>query len=48
MTAETNVPNDRRVLVVEDEPDLRDLLTYHLPAAGFNVHATENGTVSSW
>ena len=44
MTAETNVPNDRRVLVVEDEPDLRDLLTYNLTAAGFNVHATENGT----
>src|SRR6478735_6459793 len=35
--------SDRRVLVVEDEPDLRDLLTYNLTAAGFNVHATENG-----
>jgi two-component system phosphate regulon response regulator PhoB len=38
-------PNvDRRVLVVEDEPDLRDLLTYNLTAAGFTVQATENGT----
>src|SRR6188768_2512537 len=41
MSAEANV--DRRVLVVEDEPDLRELLTYNLTAAGFNVHATENG-----
>jgi len=43
MAVETNVGSDRRVLVVEDEPDLRDLLTYNLTAAGFNVHATENG-----
>ena len=42
MTGETNV--DRRILVVEDEPDLRELLTYNLTAAGFTVHATENGT----
>ena len=42
MSAEANI--DRRVLVVEDEPDLRELLTYNLTAAGFNVHATENGT----
>ena len=35
---------DRRVLVVEDEPDLRELLTYNLTAAGFSVEATENGT----
>jgi two-component system phosphate regulon response regulator PhoB len=34
---------DRRVLVVEDEPDLRDLLTYNLTAAGFTVKATETG-----
>ena len=38
------VPSDRKVLVVEDEPDLRDLLTYNLTAAGFTVQATENGT----
>jgi two-component system phosphate regulon response regulator PhoB len=34
---------DRRVLVVEDEPDLRELLTYNLQAAGFIVHAAEKG-----
>jgi two-component system phosphate regulon response regulator PhoB len=34
----------RRVLVVEDEPDLRDLLTFNLKAAGFTVRATDNGT----
>src|SRR5262249_60872182 len=40
-----NVGNlDRKVLVVEDEPDLRELLTYNLTAAGFTVQATENGT----
>jgi two-component system phosphate regulon response regulator PhoB len=42
MTGETNV--DRRILVVEDEPDLRELLTYNLTAAGFTVQSTENGT----
>ena len=30
--------------MVEDEPDLRELLTYNLTAAGFKVQATENGT----
>ncbi len=35
---------DRKVLVVDDEPDLRELLTYNLTAAGFTVRATENGT----
>jgi two-component system phosphate regulon response regulator PhoB len=42
MTGEQNL--DRRILVVEDEPDLRELLTYNLTAAGFTVQATENGT----
>ncbi len=42
MTGETNP--DRRILVVEDEPDLRELLTYNLTAAGFTVQATETGT----
>src|SRR3954466_10931323 len=41
MAAEPNV--DRRVLVVEDEPDLRELLTYNLEAAGFTVHAAASG-----
>jgi len=42
MTGE--VTPDRRILVVEDEPDLRELLTYNLTAAGFTVQATETGT----
>jgi two-component system, OmpR family, phosphate regulon response regulator PhoB len=33
----------RKVLIVEDEPDLRELLTYNLSAAGFTVQAAENG-----
>src|SRR5436190_21988644 len=37
------VATERRVLVVEDEPDLRELLTYNLEAAGFTVHAAERG-----
>ena len=41
MSAETNL--DRRVLVVDDEPDLQDLLTYNLTTAGFNVQATGTG-----
>jgi two-component system phosphate regulon response regulator PhoB len=37
-------PNpERRVLVVEDEPDIRELLTYNLQAAGFKVEAVERG-----
>ena len=42
MTGEMNP--DRRILVVEDEPDLRELLAYNLTAAGFTVQATETGT----
>jgi two-component system, OmpR family, phosphate regulon response regulator PhoB len=34
----------RRVLVVEDEPDIRELLTINLTAAGFSVRAADNGT----
>jgi two-component system phosphate regulon response regulator PhoB len=41
MAAEANL--DRKVLVVEDEPDLRELLAYNLRAAGFTVQAAENG-----
>ena len=37
------VAAERRVLVVEDEPDLRELLTYNLEAAGFTVHAADKG-----
>jgi two-component system phosphate regulon response regulator PhoB len=42
MITESTV-TERRVLVVEDEPDIRELLTYNLEAAGFTVHATERG-----
>ena len=34
---------DRRVLVVDDEPDLQELLTYNLTAAGFHVQAAGTG-----
>ncbi len=36
--------NAARVLVVDDEPDLRKLLTFNLEAAGFAVEAVANGT----
>jgi two-component system, OmpR family, phosphate regulon response regulator PhoB len=42
MIAESTA-TDRRVLVVEDEPDLRELLTYNLEASGFTVHAADRG-----
>ena len=32
-----------RVLVIDDEPDLRELLAYNLTAAGFMVQVTETG-----
>src|SRR4029078_182585 len=32
-----------RVLVIDDEPDLRELLAYNLTAAGFMVQVTESG-----
>jgi two-component system, OmpR family, response regulator RegX3 len=41
MSVEANL--DRRVLVVDDEPDLQELLTYNLTAAGFTVQATGTG-----
>src|SRR5205807_9278628 len=34
---------DRRVLVIEDGPALRELLTYNLEAAGFRVQAASEG-----
>lgn len=34
----------RRVLVIEDESDIRDLLTYNLEAGGYAVAAAETGT----
>jgi two-component system, OmpR family, phosphate regulon response regulator PhoB len=37
------LPVERRVLVIEDEPDIRDLLTYNLQSGGFQVKTAENG-----
>lgn len=33
----------RRVLVIEDEPDIRDLLTYNLQSAGYEVKSADSG-----
>jgi len=37
------LPTERRVLVIEDEPDIRDLLTYNLQSGGFQVKTAETG-----
>jgi two-component system phosphate regulon response regulator PhoB len=37
------LPVERRVLVIEDEPDIRDLLTYNLQSGGFQVKTAETG-----
>ena len=37
------LPAERRVLVIEDEPDIRDLLTYNLQSGGFQVKTAETG-----
>jgi two-component system phosphate regulon response regulator PhoB len=34
----------KRVLVVDDEPDLRDLVAHHLRAAGYAVDTARNGS----
>ncbi len=34
---------DRNVLIVDDEETIRDILTQHLAAVGFNVHLASNG-----
>jgi len=34
----------RRVLIVEDEPDIRDLLVFHLERDGYQVAKARNGT----
>src|SRR3954451_19313833 len=38
------MPNGHRVLVIEDETDLRSLLAYNLEAWGYQVRAVESGT----
>jgi two-component system phosphate regulon response regulator PhoB len=35
----------RRILVIEDEPDLRTVLQHYFGAGGFDVRAVENGEV---
>lgn len=36
----------KRILVVDDEPDVTDLVVYHLKARGFQVEALNNATAS--
>jgi len=43
MAARGDRPADHRVLVIEDEQDLRDLLSYNLRAVGYEVHVAETG-----
>ncbi|MEO0024968.1 MAG: hypothetical protein RL196_1409, partial [Actinomycetota bacterium] len=33
-----------KVLIVDDEPNIRDLLSTSLRFAGFSIHAVANGT----
>jgi two-component system, OmpR family, phosphate regulon response regulator PhoB len=40
--AEPRVP-ERRVLVIEDEPDIRDLLNYNLQSSGYQVKTADTG-----
>ena len=35
--------NKSKILVVEDEQDIRDLLVFNLQKNGFNVRAVDNG-----
>ena len=39
-----SVAPERRVLVIEDETDIRELLLYNLQSSGYEVQAVENGT----
>jgi DNA-binding response OmpR family regulator len=38
------IPEQTRILVADDEPDIRDLLTYKLGQAGYTVQAVSSGT----
>ena len=40
--AEPRIP-ERRVLVIEDEPDIRDLLNYNLQSSGYQVKTADTG-----
>ena len=33
----------KTILIIDDEADIRDILSYNLKKEGFNVHAAENG-----
>jgi len=39
-------PERTRILVADDEPDIRDLLTFKLGQAGYTVQAVANGTLA--
>ena len=39
------VPTEK-ILIVEDEPDVAELLAHHLKAAGFGVEIAENGRIA--
>jgi len=41
---ETNEPTPKRVLVVEDEPSIRELLRLHLSLAGYRVDESGDGS----
>jgi len=41
---ELSAAPERRVLVIEDETDIRELLLYNLQSSGYEVQAVENGT----
>ena len=37
--------NSQLILIVEDEPDIRELLQYHLRKEGFNTQTAKNGEI---
>lgn len=39
----TSKPTQKRILIAEDEPDVRNLIVMNLKAAGFVVQATDDG-----
>jgi DNA-binding response OmpR family regulator len=39
-------PEQTRILVADDDRDIRDLVTYKLGQAGFRVHAVDDGTAA--
>ena len=43
MTPTKNVPVVNRVLVVDDEPDIAELLEYNLIKEGYDVQTAANG-----